>query len=394
MGRGRYRAPSHRRAHQREIGPVTRSRSGLSTNVKEDPLLLQKSFYNNTVKEWLVALLVFVVILLLMKILKAVIYGQIYKIATKTDNVWDNLAAELINRIKPFLLLTIALYLGSLLLSLPETTRDIIAKFVGVVILIQLAILGSYVISFWVNSRKKEKIELDAAAATTFTAVGFIIRVILWSIILLIALDNLGVDVTALIAGLGISGVAVALAVQNILGDLFASFSIVLDRPFVVGDFIIVDDYMGTVEHIGLKTTRVRSLSGEQVVFSNADLLASRIRNYKRMFERRVVFSIGVVYQTPYEKLKEIPALIREIIEAQEQVRFDRAHFKEYGPYSLNFEIVYWAKNPDYNVYMNIQQAINLAIFQRFEKEAVEFAYPTQSLYINRISSSAPSFTE
>ena len=347
-------------------------------------MLLQKSFYDNTVKEWLVALLVFIVIFLLMRILKAVIYGQIYKIATKTDNVWDNLAAELINRIKPFFLLTIALYLGSLLLSLPETIMDIIGKFVGVVILIQLAILGSYIISFWVNRQKKEKVELDAAAVTTFTAVGFIIRIILWSIIVLIALDNLGVDVTALIAGLGISGVAVALAVQNILGDLFASFSIVLDRPFIIGDFIIVDDHLGTVEHIGLKTTRVRSLSGEQLVFSNADLLTSRIRNYKRMFERRVVFSIGVVYQTPYEKLKKIPALIQEIIEAQEQVRFDRAHFKEYGLYSLNFEIVYWVKDPDYNVYMNIQQAINLAIFQRFEKKGIEFAYPTQLLYINK----------
>ncbi|MBW1795186.1 MAG: mechanosensitive ion channel family protein [Deltaproteobacteria bacterium] len=329
-----------------------------------------------------------------MRILKAVIYGQIYKIATKTDNVWDNLAAELINRIKPFFLLTIALYLGSLLLSLPETIMDIIGKFVGVVILIQLAILGSYIISFWVNRHKKEKVELDAAAVTTFTAVGFIIRIILWSIIVLIALDNLGVDVTALIAGLGISGVAVALAVQNILGDLFASFSIVLDRPFVIGDFIIVDDHLGTVEHIGLKTTRVRSLSGEQLVFSNADLLTSRIRNYKRMFERRVVFSVGVVYQTPYEKLKKIPALIQEIIEAQEQVRFDRAHFKDYGPYSLNFEIVYWVKDPDYNIYMNIQQAINLAIFQGFEKKGIEFAYPTQLLYINKTSSLAPSFTE
>jgi small-conductance mechanosensitive channel len=167
-----------------------------------------------------------------------------------------------------------------------------------------------------------------------------------------------------------------------------------LDRPFVIGDFIIVGEHLGTVEHIGIKTTRVRSLSGEQLVFSNADLLASRIRNYKRMFERRVVFSIGVVYQTPYEKLKKIPALIQEIIEGQEQVRFDRAHFREYAPYSLDFEIVYWVKDPDYNIYMNIQQAINLAIFQQFEKEGIEFAYPTQSLYISKTSSLAPSLTE
>jgi small-conductance mechanosensitive channel len=347
-------------------------------------VLLEKNLYNNTVKEWLIALSILLVVFVLARIMKRLIYGQLNKIAARTDTVWDDLAAELINRIKPFFLLTIACYFGSLSLSVPETIADIISTLVAIVILIQLAILGTHIISFWVDRQKKQKRELDAAAVTTFTAVGFIIRIILWSIILLIALDNLGVDVTALITGLGISGVAVALAVQNILGDLFASFSIVLDKPFVIGDFIIVDDYLGTVEHIGLKTTRVRSLSGEQLIFSNADLLRSRVRNYKRMFERRVVFSAGVVYQTSYEKLKQIPTLIQEIIEAQEHVRFDRAHFRQYGAYSLDFEIVYWVKNPDYNVYMNIQQAINLAIFQRFEKEEIEFAYPTQSLYISR----------
>jgi small-conductance mechanosensitive channel len=357
-------------------------------------MFLEKTFYNNTVKEWLIAATLFVVVFFIMRILKAIIYRQVFRIANKTDNVWDNVAAELINKTKPVFLLTIALYLGSLSLSLPESVTIIISKFVGVVILIQLAILGTYIISFWVNREKEEKIQIDAAAVTTLTAVGFVVRIILWSIIVLIALDNLGVDITALVAGLGISGVAVALAVQNILGDLFASFSIVLDKPFVIGDFIIVDEYLGTVEHVGLKTTRVRSLSGEQLVFSNADLLGSRVRNYKRMAERRVVFSIGVVYQTPYEKLKEIPTIIQKIIEAQEQARFDRAHFNEYGPYSLNFEVVYWVDNPDYNVYMNIQQAINLAIFERFEEEDIEFAYPTQSLYVNSISSLDSSVTD
>ena len=202
----------------------------------------------------------------------------------------------------------------------------------------------------------------------------------------MIALDNLGVNVSALIAGLGVGGIAVALAVQNILGDLFASFSIVLDKPFVIGDFIIVENFLGTIEHIGLKTTRVRSLSGEQLIFSNTDLLKSRIRNYKRMYERRIVFSIGVVYQTSHEKLTKIPNIIKHIINQQEQTRFDRAHFKEYGPYALNFEIVYWIENPDYNIYMEIQQAINLKIFQQFESEGIEFAYPSQSLYIKNVS--------
>jgi small-conductance mechanosensitive channel len=204
---------------------------------------------------------------------------------------------------------------------------------------------------------------------------GFVGRLVLWTAVLLLVLENLGVDVTALIAGLGVGGIAVALAVQNILGDLFASLSIVLDKPFAVGDFLIIDDFLGSVEHVGLKTTRLRSLSGEQLIFSNADLLGSRIRNYGRMFERRVVFTLGVTYQTPREKLVQIPIIIRKAIEEQEKVRFDRSHFQAYGDFSLNFETVYYVLAPDYN-------AINLRIHERFEQEGIEFAYPTQTLLV------------
>jgi len=213
---------------------------------------------------------------------------------------------------------------------------------------------------------------------------NFAVRAVLWTGVLLLALDNLGVHVTTLITGIGIGGVAIALAIQNILGDLFASLSIILDKPFMIGDFIIVDDFLGTVEHIGLKTTRLRSLSGEQLVFANSDLLKSRIRNYKRMAERRIVFSIGVVYQTAPEKLAGITGFIRDIIEGQPQARFDRAHFKGFGSSSLDFEIVYWVTSPDYNLYMDIQQAINLALFRRLQSEGIEFAYPTQTLFLER----------
>ncbi|MEJ2639124.1 MAG: mechanosensitive ion channel, partial [Desulfosarcinaceae bacterium] len=177
----------------------------------------------------------------------------------------------------------------------------------------------------------------------------------------------------------------------NILGDLFASFSIVLDKPFIIGDFIIVGDYMGTVEYIGLKTTRLRSLSGEQLIFSNTDLLGSRIRNYKRMYERRVVFSVAVVYQTPEEKLAAIPGMIREVVEAQTQVRFDRAHFKDFGAYALNFEVVYWIQSPDYNLYMDIQQTVNLSIFRRFNEAGIAFAYPSQTIFVDRAELDGPS---
>ena len=207
----------------------------------------------------------------------------------------------------------------------------------------------------------------------------------------MLILNNLGFDVTALIAGLGIGGVAIALAAQNILGDLFASLAIVLDRPFVVGDFIVFGDYLGTVERVGIKTTRIRSLSGEELVCSNTDLLATRIRNYKRMAERRVVFSIGVTYDTTAEQLARLPGLLREIVEAQPAVRFDRAHFQKYGDFALIFEIVYWMLDPDFNRFMDTQQAINLAIYRQAQAEGIAFAFPTQTIHLERSAPAAAS---
>ena len=350
-------------------------------------MFLDQIYYHNAIREWIYAGSAAILVFLIVRISKAILFRQVNRIAEKTAMQWDDLAAGLISKIKFFFLIAIAFYAGSRLLTLPDSVTQFINKFVGIVLLIQIGILAAEVIRFWLTSYRKQKIEDHADAVTTVTAVGIIVRILLWLIILLIALDNLGVNVSALIAGLGVGGIAVALAVQNILGDLFASFSIVLDKPFVIGDFIIVDNFMGTIEHIGLKTTRVRSLSGEQLIFSNSDLLKTRIRNFKRMYERRVVFSVGVVYQTSHEKLTKIPPIIKKIIEKQEQTRFDRAHFKEYGSYALNFEIVYWIENPDYNIYMDIQQTINLEIFQQFESEDIEFAYPSQSIFINDGSS-------
>lgn len=185
------------------------------------------------------------------------------------------------------------------------------------------------------------------------------------------------------VVGLGIGGIAVALALQNILGDLFASLSIVLDKPFVVGDFIVVDDLRGVIERVGIKTTRVRSLDGELLVFANGDLLKSRIRNFQRMQERRVLFTVGVTYQTPLEKLKQIPQWLRNVVEAQPRTRYDRAHFREYGDSAPVFEIVYYVLDRDYNVFMDVQQAVNLAIFERCAREGVDFAYPTRTLYLH-----------
>ena len=195
-------------------------------------------------------------------------------------------------------------FAGSLLLALPERASALIARVTTLGLLLQAGIWGSTLLVYFITKNVSQRMTDDPASATTMTAMGFLGKLAIWTVILLLGLENLGFDITALIAGLGVGGIAIALALQNILGDLFASLSIVLDKPFVIGDFIIVDNMMGTVEHVGLKTTRVKSLSGEQLVFSNADLLKSRIRNYKRMVERRVVFSLGVTYQTSHENVE------------------------------------------------------------------------------------------
>ncbi len=342
---------------------------------------MDKVFYHNSIQQWIIGLGAVILSFIILRIIKGLVYRRISKMAEKSTTDLDDLIAEMIRKIHFLVLLVISIYIGSYLLNLSSKVETIFQTIVILAMLLQGAIWGNALIQYWVNRYKKEKMNEDAASVTTFTALGFVLKIILWSVILLLALDNLGIDITTLVAGLGVGGIAVALAVQSVLGDLFASLSIVLDKPFVIGDFIIVDSYLGTVEYIGLKTTRVRSLGGEQLIFSNSDLLKSRIRNYKRMFERRVVFSLGVIYQTPADKLKQISSMLREIIEAQENVRFDRAHFKEYGNFSLNYEIVYWVKSPDYNVYMDIQQAINLEIFRRFKENGIEFAYPTQLIY-------------
>jgi small-conductance mechanosensitive channel len=345
---------------------------------------LETTLLGNSLQMWLSATFLALTLFIIMRVAKTVLIGRLAKLALRTKTGVDDLIVALLQKTSSIVLLALALYFASMLLILPAKVSGLITHLLIIVLLLQAGVWGDALIRHRLTDVVKRKAAEDASSIATITVLGFIGRLAVWSVVVLVGLDNLGFNVTTLIAGLGVGGVAVALATQNILGDLFASISIVLDKPFMVGDFIIVGDYLGTVEHIGIKTTRVRSLSGEQLVFSNNDLLGSRIRNYKRMSERRIVFSLGVVYQTPYEKLQAIPGIIRKIIEAQPHTRFDRAHFKSYGDFALIFEIVYYVGSPDYNVYMDQQQAINLAIFQRFEEEQIEFAYPTQTLHIEK----------
>ena len=309
-------------------------------------------------------------------------------LAARTNNDVDDLIVGLARGTRTWFMVVLGVAAASQLLAWSGRVNGMVRASVILALVVQGALWGNRVIKHVVQRHAAQHAD-DAVSATTTGALIFVARLVLWSGLVLLGLDNLGVDITALVAGLGVGGIAVALAVQSILGDLFASLSIVLDKPFVVGDFIIVDDLLGTVEYVGLKTTRVRSLHGEQIIFSNTDLLQSRIRNYKRMEERRVVFALGVTYATSRENLALIPQLIRGIIDRVADVRFDRAHLKGFGAYSLDFEVVYYVRDGDYNRYMDIQQVINLAIVDAFAAAGIEFAFPTQTLHVQAAAAGA-----
>jgi small-conductance mechanosensitive channel len=344
---------------------------------------LDTLYLGNPLRSWLIAAAVTLFVFGALRLVRSLVVRQLGALAERTTTDIDRVLVDALGRTRVFFLAFLSLYAGMQVLAVaPAPARAL--QIVGVIVVVlQIGFWGNALILSVTARQTARLVAADTTGATTVGVLGFLLRLALWSVLLLVALSNLGIDITAFVAGLGIGGIAVALAVQNVLGDLFASLSIVLDKPFELGDFIIVGELLGTVEHIGLKTTRVRSLSGEQLVFSNSDLLNSRIRNFKRMYHRRVVFRFGVTYQTPPDKVAAIGALVREIVEAQERTRFDRAHFFEYGDFALSFEVVYHVLDPDYNIYMDIQQAINLAILRRFADDGIEFAYPTRTLHLS-----------
>ena len=289
-------------------------------------------------------------------------------------------AAAIQRRTHATIILILALFAGSTALTLPDDLERVIRAVAFIALLTQGGLWGSAVITF--AARWQRERDPDFAAPGVTEAGRYIGMLALWSLLLILGLDNLGVQVTALVAALGIGGIAIALAAQSILGDLFASLAIVLDRPFAVGDFVAVGDMWGSVERIGVKTTHLRSLSGEQLVIGNSDLLNSRIHNYGRMEERRVVLTLGVTYDTALEQLEAIPGMIEETVEQQSTTRFDRAHFRGFGESALEFEAVYHVLSAEYGVYMDTQQAINLELLRRFREAGVEFAFPTRAVHV------------
>lgn len=329
----------------------------------------------------LIALGIAAAVFLVLLSARELVVRRLGKVAEKTATGVDDLLVALARRSQVLVFAVVALYAGSLYFQFHPNQERTLRALAEVALFLQIALWSSVAIDFWV-ARQRRRMDHDATSVALAGVLRFVGKAVLWTLLLLMALDNLGINVTALITGLGIGGVAVALALQNVLGDLLASLSIVLDKPFTIGDAITVDTLTGTVESIGLKTTRLRAASGEQLVFANSDLLKSRIHNWKRMAERRVMIAFGLPLGTPPEVVERVPGILRGLIESQDLIRFDRAHFKGIGASSLDFEAVYWMLTPDYNLHMDRQQAIHLGLLRAFAGEGIAFAAPPQTVLL------------
>lgn len=345
---------------------------------------LQEEFYHNKVLSYCIALGIILIGFVVVRIIKRVILIRLIKFSDRTTSNFDNYVFRSIDRFGIPALYIIVIYGGLNFLNLTDKVQDIldVALTVAVTFLVIRLVSSTIQSLLEMYVRKKNEDHADERVKQ-LSGLMLIINVVIWVIGLVFLFDNMGYNVTAVIAGLGVGGIAIALAAQNILGDLFNYFVIFFDKPFEIGDFIIIDDKLGSVEYIGIKTTRLSSLSGEQLIFSNSDLTESRIHNYKKMEKRRVVFTIRTPLDTPLDKVKKIPDILKSIVTAQQKVVFDRAHFAAYGEFSLNFEVVYYVLSSDYNVYMDVQQQINFQIYEALEDLKVPFAYPARKLWFD-----------
>lgn len=308
---------------------------------------------------------------------------RLSKLAKHSGTHVDDMLVEVLASTNRALLLLVSVLIGVGFLDLPDRWAARVSQLWFVALALQIALWANTAVTLGLRRHAERHAGSgvpNSSAAGTLISWG--LRTVLWAIVLLAMLSNLGVNVTAFVASLGVGGIAVALAAQNILGDLFASVAIAVDKPFEVGDFIVLGSIAGTVEVVGVKTTRIRSLGGEQVVMSNTELLKQTVSNYKRLQQRRIVFGFGVTYQATVEQLKQIPELVRKVIGESQQLRFDRAHFKAYGESSLDFEVVYFVLQPEYNLYMDEQQRINLRLMEELTAMGVEFAFPTRVVYM------------
>ena len=354
--------------------------------------ILEWTYYGNTLRTWSFALFVTAVIFLTLRAVQTAIGHQLRRRRARSGDVGvegglSAVGQSAVDRTRPLFLLILSGFLATRLLYIPAELARVLTGVVVLALVVQAGVWGNAVIARLLERVAYQRGEADPAAATTLGVLSFLARFVLWSTLVLLALRNaFGLDINALIAGLGIGGIAVALSVQRILGDLLASLSIVLDKPFMVGDFIVVGDASGTVEYIGLKTTRVRSITGEQIVFANANLLNARIHNYQAMRERRVVFTFAVHIDTPAATLSAIPSVVREIVEDREGARFDRAHLANLGDRSFTFEVVYHVLDPAYERFMDIQEAIHLGLLERLAEMEVALAGGSRAVHAGAVT--------
>ncbi len=339
-------------------------------------------FKDNSLTSWMIAAAVSIGAITLLLILRGLTRRYRQRFEMTPDTEFLEIPVQVLGRTTLFFFIVLSLFLGLKSLTVGEKVQAFVNSALTIALFWQAGIWAAATAAAWLERKRRRSMVSDKAAIGSLGIIAFLVNVVIWALVMLLTLDNLGVNITALVAGLGIGGIAVALALQNVLGDLFASLSIALDQPFVVGDFLNVGDFLGSVEYIGIKSTRLRSLSGEQIIISNGDLLGSRVRNYGRMSERRVVFATTLTYDTPVEKIEQVPAVIREIVESQKDTRFDRSHFAKHGDSALEFETVYFVLSPDFNRHMDIQQSINLELHRRLAGMDVEFAYPTRKVFL------------
>lgn len=343
--------------------------------------LAQSTWFGFSLGNIGLALLVALASYLCMTLLLRVALQRLQALAQRTTSRADDMLLEVLGGTRSWLIALAALLIGAGMLDVAPRWEARAGQLWFAVLALQLGLWSNQAVTIGLRrhaASQQPGVASRASAAATLLSWG--LRVLLWTVVLLAVLSNVGVNITAFIASLGVGGIAVALAAQNILGDLFASVAIALDKPFEVGDFIVLGTVAGTVEMVGVKTTRIRSLGGEQIVMSNTELLKQTVSNYKRLRERRIVFGFGVTYDTTPAQAEAIPAVVRKVVEASEKLRFDRAHFKALGESSLDFEVVYYVLEPDFQTYMDQQQRINLALMRELRALGVEFAFPTRTV--------------
>tara|TARA_B110000116_G_scaffold43141_1_gene35600 strand:+ start:4806 stop:5849 length:1044 start_codon:yes stop_codon:yes gene_type:complete len=344
--------------------------------------LLSSVWVNNRTLDWTVAALLVLSVIGVLKLLISTIATRMALSSKKTETKLDDLILRCLENVKTISIVFFGFYLGALNLNLPTVVDEFLQKGLILVFLLQGALWANTVVNHILTDWAREKYSGDSTISTALGSIGFLVRGAVWAMFLMLALDNVGLDVGPLIASLGIGGVALALALQNVLGDLFASFSIVFDKPFVVGDFIETGGFEGRVQHVGLKTTRLEALSGEQLIVSNSDLLSSRIRNFEKRAKRRISFILRVVYDTPSEKLEKIPGILREIIKKQKVAQFDRAFLTKLGTHGINFEAVYFIEAPDLSSFGTVNHDINMGIIEKFGLEGIEFAVTSKTINV------------